>query len=36
MLWKYNDKQLRELYQKYNINDIKVIGHDYIGVGDKI
>ena len=35
MLWKYNDNQLRELYQKYNINDIKVIGHDYIGVGEK-
>ena len=36
MLWKYNDKELRDLYQKYNINDIKVIGHDYIGVGKKV
>ena len=35
MKWKYNDKSLKELYLKYKLDDIKIIGHDYIGVGKK-
>jgi len=35
MKWKYNDKTLKELYSKFGIDDIKIIGHDYIGVGKK-
>ena len=35
MLWKYNDESLKKLYSKHGIHDIKIIGHDYIGVGRK-